>query len=97
MAFDSRRAGKMAGWESPATRAVAVTVSDTTTDPNAYGGYFRALYVGAAGDVKVTTLDGDTPTFKSVLAGTILPVACTRVWSTGTTVGTPNTYIIGLS
>lgn len=97
MGFNDRRNGEMTGWESPATRAKAVTVSDTTIDPNLYGSCFRGLWVGAAGNVKVTTLDGDEATFIGVAAGTLIPIACTRVWSTGTTVATPNTNILGLS
>lgn len=50
---------------------------------------FAFLYVGGAGNVKVTTVGGDTPTFTAVPAGTILggsvPLAITRVWLTGTT------------
>lgn len=70
----------------------AVTVSDATADP---AGPFRALWIGATGNVKVTCIDGTTPTFTNVPVG-ILPVACSRVWSTGTGVTTPNTNIIGL-
>lgn len=46
----------------------------------------RALYTGSGGDIKVTTVGGDTVTFKSVPAGTLLPVRVARLWSTGTTV-----------
>ena len=73
--------------------ASAVTVSDTVADPN---GVFRGLYFGAAGAVKITMANGDIVTFPNVGAGTVLPCACTMVWSTGTTVSTPNTNIIGL-
>ena len=85
--------GKDTDWNSPATGASAVTVSDATPDP---AGPFRGLWVGAAGSVKVTTRDGDDVTFVGVPAGTVLPVAVSRVWSTGTGVATPNTNIIGL-
>lgn len=46
---------------------------------------YRALYVSGAGDVKVVTIGGSTVVFAAVPAGTILPVACVRVFSTGTT------------
>jgi len=46
---------------------------------------YRALYVGGAGDVKVVTVGGSTVIFSAVPAGTILPVAVVRVFSTGTT------------
>lgn len=52
----------------------------------------RSLYVGGAGNVKVTTVGGDTVTFVGVAAGTVLPVLVKRVFSTGTTA----TSIVGL-
>lgn len=71
--------------------AVAVTVSDATADPN---GPFYALYVGVAGGaIKLTTMAGNDVTLTAVPLG-ILKVACTRVWSTGTT--TTAALIIGL-
>ena len=44
----------------------------------------RALYIGVSGDVKVTMLDGSTPTFKSVPVGK-LEIQVTSVFATGTT------------
>ena len=85
--------GKDPDWTAPATGGAAVTVADTGTDTN---GPFRALWVGAAGNVKVTTRDGSTFTLVGVAAGTLIPVAASLVWSTGTTVATPNTNIVGL-
>lgn len=75
------------------TGARNITVSDASNDP---AGPFAALFVGAAGSVKVHTQDGFDITFPGVLAGSYLRINCTRVWSTGTTVTTPNTNIIGL-
>jgi len=66
--------------------AVAVTKSDTTADPK---GPFAGVYTGEGGDIKVTTLRGTSITFKSTAAGSILPVAVSRVWSTGTSATTP--------
>ena len=77
-----------AGLESPAERAFAITGNDSTdltVTP-------RAIYVGGAGNVKVTTIGGDTVTFSGALAGTIIPVRVTRVFSTGTTA----TNLLGL-
>ncbi len=91
--FDDRVGGEMAGWEAPATNGAAVTVSDSVADPN---GPFRGLWVGAAGNVKVTTRGGSTFTLVGVAAGTLLPIAVSRVWSIGTSVATPNTNIVGL-
>ena len=62
------------------TRAVAVTPSDTVDLTNS--GF---LYVGAAGDVKVDTSDGDTVTFTALAAGIVHPIRVKRVYSTGTT------------
>lgn len=58
--------------------------SDSTDDAN---GPFAAFYVGTTGDVKVHTLSGQDATFVGVPAGTGIPIAHTRVWSTGTTAG----------
>lgn len=69
------------GLSSPAVNGAAVTPNDTTplaTTP-------RALYIGGAGDVAVTTLAGANLTFVGVLPGTVLPVRVTRVKATGTT------------
>lgn len=65
--------------------AAAVTPSDTAllASPS-------VLYVGGAGDVKVTTVLGDDTTFVGLSAGQIVPVQVIRVWSTGTTA----TYIV---
>lgn len=57
----------------------AVTPHDTNELPV----YARALYVGVSGDVKVTTWDGSTLTFKAAPVG-ILPVQAKVVFSTGT-------------
>lgn len=74
-----------------ATDAFVVTVSDGTADPN---GPFNALYVGvAAGNIKLTTLEGHDVTLTAVPLG-VLKVGCTRVWSTGTT--TTAALIVGL-
>lgn len=73
------------GLDSPASRAFdayAVRSDDTDFATNST----RALYTGSGGDMKVTTVEGDTVTFKSVPAGAILPVRAARLWSTGTTV-----------
>jgi hypothetical protein len=44
-----------------------------------------SLYVGGAGNVSVVTIGGDTATFFSVPAGTILPVQVIKLRSTSTT------------
>jgi len=63
----------------PATNLGVVTKSNSTV----FGVPTRALYVGGTGDVTVT-MGGVYVTFKSVPAGTLLPIACTQVRNTGT-------------
>lgn len=64
--------------ESPARRAEAVTPNDNADLPN----FSRALYVGGAGDLEVTTVGGDTVTFAA--ASGLLPVCVSRVRASGT-------------
>lgn len=60
--------------------AEAITASDTVdlATPS-------VVYVGATGNVKVNTAQGDTVTFSNVPSGGVIPVQVTRVWATGTT------------
>lgn len=60
--------------------AQAITPSDTVNLSTA-----MVIWVGGAGNIKVTTAQGTAITFTGVLAGSILPVQVLRVWSTGTT------------
>ena len=55
-------------------------------DNNLTGGNGGAtnVYVGASGDLKVTTSLGDTVTFKSIPTGTLLPIRVLKVFSSGT-------------
>lgn len=69
------------GYDAPASNAFVVTPADGSNLTHAA----RALFVGGAGDIRVDTLGGDTVTFASVLAGSILPVRVLKVYSTGTT------------
>lgn len=71
-----------------ARRAVLVTPSDVANLPNA--AFF--LYIGGAGNVRVTTIGGDDIVFTALPVGTILPVQVLKVWSTNTTA----TLIVGL-
>lgn len=67
---------------SSAENAAAVTKSDATVfDPST-----RGLYVGGAGDVAVRMIGppAASVTFVGVPAGTILPVQCDQVLSSGT-------------
>ena len=60
--------------------ASAVTASDSVTfaEPS-------VVYVGVAGDVRVTTSGGDDVLFADVQAGSVIPVRVKRVWATNTT------------
>ena len=72
-----------------ASRAAVVTQSDTADIPYIGGGTGQwpcVLYVGGAGDVKVTTAGGDDVVFEAVNAGTFLPVQVIKVWDAGTSV-----------
>lgn len=61
--------------------AAAVTPADGADLPHPA----QALWVGGAGNVKVTMDSSGTVTFNGVAAGTMLPAAVTRVHATGTT------------
>lgn len=65
---------------APASRAATATPNDSTVI-NA-----RALYIGTTGDVAIVVKQGENAIiFKSVPAGTILPVHAYIVALTGTT------------
>jgi hypothetical protein len=59
--------------------------SATPDDSNDLSSPTRGIYVGASGDVKVISLDGNDVTFTDLAAGVIHPISCTRIYSTGTT------------
>lgn len=59
--------------------AEAVTPSDTTNFSTA-----SVVWVGTAGNVKVTTAQGSDVVFTAVPGGVVLPVQVIRVWATGT-------------
>lgn len=76
------------GIGEPATNGFAVTPDDVSDLP----AQTRALYVGGAGNVRVTLRNGDVLTFVGATAGSYHPIRASRVWSTGTTA----TSIVGL-
>ena len=68
--------------DAPASRAVAVTPSDSTVLD------CRALYIGTTGNVAIMPLGSTTAvTFNAVPVGWF-PVACSKVMSTNTTAST---------
>lgn len=52
----------------------------------------RAIYVGGAGNLKVTTYNGEVIMFTGLLAGNYYPIVATKVWSSDTSA----TNLIGL-
>lgn len=65
----------------PITDGVAVTPHDT----NDLAQTSRALWVGGAGNIKLITAEGNTLTLSGITAGTLIPIRCSRVFSTDTT------------
>ena len=68
------------GLDSPANDAAAVTPGTSQLSKMT-----RALYVGGAGNVNVTMVNGQTVLFSGVPAGTILPIRVDYVLATSTT------------
>lgn len=65
-----------------ATGAVAVDVSAAD---QSFGRTARAFYIGGAGNLAVTTEEGQDVTFSGLTAGSILPVQATAALNSGTT------------
>lgn len=68
--------------------AFAITPHNTNELPN----ITKRIYVGGAGDVRVTMADGNAVTFTAVAAGTILPVRASKVLT-----ATTATNLVGLA
>ena len=66
---------------APARRWLSVTPSDSVDLPAGC----RGLYVGTAGNLSLVGSDGTAITFATTDNNTIVPLAPTRVRSTGTT------------
>jgi spore coat protein U-like protein len=64
---------------NPATVVFAITCSDSVDLPQV----INAIRATTAGNIKITCLDGTTPTL-AFTAGETRHVCATRVWSTGT-------------
>jgi hypothetical protein len=78
----------MSSLESPAEHGFAVTPHDTNELPH----YTRAIYVGGAGNIVLTTVGGDTITLTGVLAGMVYPVRAKIIKNSSTTA----TNMVGL-
>lgn len=84
MTATDRFSAQSSGINGPGDDAFAVTPSDTVT----FAVAARALYVGTTGDVTLITKGGATIKFTAVPAGTVIPIRCTQVMTTGTTAST---------
>lgn len=73
----------------PALGGVVITPNDSTD--NTGDKAVRGLYVGGAGNIALTTSNGEDVTLVGCQAGSIIPIRPRRVKSTGTTA----TNIIG--
>lgn len=71
------------GLDGPLVHLVNVTPDDA----NDLAHVTRAVYIGAAGALKVTTVGGETITIPSAVlgAGVAHKMRVTRIWATGTT------------
>lgn len=65
----------------PAYTAIAIAPNDTTPLAAAC----RAIYIGAAGNVKLKTMQGVSVEFVGLQAGQILPVQAILIFNTSTT------------
>lgn len=68
-------------YEHPYLSAEAVAPHDTN---QTVSGETSALYIGTAGTLAVVMRNGATVSFGAVAAGTLLPIAVSRVKATGT-------------
>ena len=73
------------GKPTSSSQALAITAKQGGGGDQALGATYTSLYVGAEGDAVVTMSGGGDATFKSIPAGTILPISITDVKQTGTT------------
>lgn len=76
------------GLESPPRSAFSIAPNDSEDLAHVT----RAINVATTGNVRVTTLGGDTATI-FIVAGIAFPIRAERVWATDTTA----TGIVGLS
>jgi hypothetical protein len=73
---------------TPADSAFAVTPNDDDD----LSVVTRGVFIGGAGNLKVTLSSGDTVTFTDIAKGFVHPIRAKRIFSTGTTA----TNILGL-
>ncbi len=71
----------MSTQSDPAVGAVSITPNDSTDLTVTT----RGIFVGGAGNISLVSADGNTVTFASCAAGSILPIVTKRVMATDTT------------
>lgn len=76
-------------WSASNITSPAMDFATIAADGVSIAGGFKALYVGAAGDVRIYGFGSNAVTFVGVAAGTILPIMGIAVATTasGTTAG----------
>lgn len=72
--------GHVESLSSPPSHIVAVTPDDA----NDLAVSSRCINVATAGDVQVTTINGETGVIH-IAAGVVFPIRASRIWATGTT------------
>lgn len=75
-------------WVAPFSDGFAITPHDT----NELANVTRAIYVGGAGNIALTTVNGDSITLAGLALGDWVPIRAKIVLSTGTTA----TNLVGL-
>lgn len=69
------------GLNGPATHAFAITPNDSID----LSVSTRTIRVGGAGDLRITTVGGDTITIPACLPGEYVSIRVSRVWAANTT------------
>jgi len=67
------------GVSNPAGEALEITPADIDLAT-----FTRGVYIGVAGDLKVTMAGGDVVTFVGVVAGSVLPIRCSQIMAATT-------------
>jgi len=93
MAAVDRHVGQEGKRLAPPKHAAALTASDLTDGTGDVAYITSYLWVPTAGDLTVITEGGETTLIAGIPAGTLIPLAITRLMSTGTTVALRTTTI----
>lgn len=72
----------MSSYTDPSRFAIAITTSDSA---DIQGGQItRGIYVGTSGNI-AAVIGGNTVVFSNAVAGSVLPIRCSRINATSTT------------